>query len=232
MLALQSPGPVAVSATARLSLPRSEAGSEPRYRSAYPRPLIHERVATGMALFGRKGGFAFSSSEIMLFRDFPCIPYRIIRYYYYYIWLVEGRVMGVIGTDDLLLASPSVLTELLATTSLERRGRGRPRKLAAKACAEPTAVAPGMAASHSDGKPRGVRRLPVPPPMSLAERRQMRAALDLAQGAKREWRRCTCGQCPRCMENARWERIFLERFADPDYYTCITVRRRSPLAGM
>jgi len=31
-------------------------------------------------------------------------------------------------------------------------------------------------------------------------------------------KRCHCGTCPRCMEEARWDRIFNERFADPDYY--------------
>jgi hypothetical protein len=31
-------------------------------------------------------------------------------------------------------------------------------------------------------------------------------------------KRCHCGACPRCQEEARWERIFKERFADPDYY--------------
>ena len=31
-------------------------------------------------------------------------------------------------------------------------------------------------------------------------------------------KRCHCGTCPRCVEEARWERIFNERFADPDYY--------------
>lgn len=31
-------------------------------------------------------------------------------------------------------------------------------------------------------------------------------------------KRCRCGTCPRCREEARWERIFNERFADPDYY--------------
>jgi hypothetical protein len=31
-------------------------------------------------------------------------------------------------------------------------------------------------------------------------------------------RRCHCGTCPRCLEEARWDRIFNERFADPDYY--------------
>ena len=31
-------------------------------------------------------------------------------------------------------------------------------------------------------------------------------------------KRCHCGQCVRCQENARWDRIFNERFADPNYY--------------
>jgi len=31
-------------------------------------------------------------------------------------------------------------------------------------------------------------------------------------------KRCHCGTCPRCREEQRWERIFNERFADPDYY--------------
>jgi two-component system nitrate/nitrite response regulator NarL len=31
--------------------------------------------------------------------------------------------------------------------------------------------------------------------------------------------RCKCGQCPSCMEEARWERIYQEKFADPGYYS-------------
>jgi hypothetical protein len=31
-------------------------------------------------------------------------------------------------------------------------------------------------------------------------------------------KRCRCGACPRCLEEARWDRIFNERFADPNYY--------------
>jgi hypothetical protein len=32
-------------------------------------------------------------------------------------------------------------------------------------------------------------------------------------------RHCQCGRCRACVENARWERIFAEKFADPNYYT-------------
>lgn len=31
-------------------------------------------------------------------------------------------------------------------------------------------------------------------------------------------RRCRCGTCPRCIDNARWDRIFRQKFADPNYY--------------
>jgi hypothetical protein len=37
---------------------------------------------------------------------------------------------------------------------------------------------------------------------------------------------CHCGKCPRCLDNARWERIFREKFADEDYYS-----ERPPLRG-
>lgn len=29
---------------------------------------------------------------------------------------------------------------------------------------------------------------------------------------------CKCGLCKMCHENARWDRIFNEKFADPSYY--------------
>jgi hypothetical protein len=42
-------------------------------------------------------------------------------------------------------------------------------------------------------------------------------------------RRCKCGTCRTCDDNARWERIFEEKFADPTYYSDLAVRRGSPL---
>ncbi len=50
--------------------------------------------------------------------------------------------------------------------------------------------------------------------------------------AKRRNRRCQCGQCRRCLEVARWERIFAEKFEDPTYYTRLTVRTASPLISV
>lgn len=31
-------------------------------------------------------------------------------------------------------------------------------------------------------------------------------------------RRCQCGHCPNCIDNARWDRIFNAKFADRTYY--------------
>lgn len=44
---------------------------------------------------------------------------------------------------------------------------------------------------------------------------------------KAEGHRCRCGRCRQCHEDAKWERIFQEKFADPSYYT----DRRLPRGG-
>ena len=50
---------------------------------------------------------------------------------------------------------------------------------------------------------------------------------------KRTSARCQCGQCKNCLDNARWERIFQEKFASKDYYRPdIHIRYASPLSGM
>ena len=42
-------------------------------------------------------------------------------------------------------------------------------------------------------------------------------------------RRCRCGVCAGCKDNASWERIFAEKFADPTYYSGPVIRYASPL---
>ena len=44
--------------------------------------------------------------------------------------------------------------------------------------------------------------------------------------------RCTCGHCRQCVDNVRWERIFAEKFADPDYYTRSVIHIASPLTSI
>ena len=44
--------------------------------------------------------------------------------------------------------------------------------------------------------------------------------------------RCRCGVCRVCAEEARWEKVFREKFADPTYYGDRPPRFSSPLAEM
>jgi hypothetical protein len=60
-----------------------------------------------------------------------------------------------------------------------------------------------------------------------------RRALDIPPRMTRnQTRRCQCGKCQQCVENARWERIFAEKFADPNYYTRRIIRTTSPLSSL
>jgi hypothetical protein len=56
---------------------------------------------------------------------------------------------------------------------------------------------------------------------------------DIARSARKSRRMtCRCGHCPQCLDNARWERIFVEKFADPAYYTRSVIRIASPLTSI
>ena len=44
-------------------------------------------------------------------------------------------------------------------------------------------------------------------------------------------RHCTCGKCRNCLDNARWEMVFQQKFADPYYYTLHPPRQGSSLNG-
>jgi len=43
---------------------------------------------------------------------------------------------------------------------------------------------------------------------------------------------CRCGRCKACLDNARWDRVFNEKFADDTYYIGMRLLHRSPLAGL
>lgn len=59
-----------------------------------------------------------------------------------------------------------------------------------------------------------------------------RGARNAARPARRERIRCNCGRCRQCQDDARWNRIFAEKFADPAYYTRRIVRTASPLTSI
>lgn len=77
--------------------------------------------------------------------------------------------------------------------------------------------------SDWEKKQRG-KRPQAQPPNATEAAAQQPPALKLHN------RRCTCGDCYQCRENARWERIFAEKFADPDYYRRRAHPLKSPLS--
>lgn len=76
--------------------------------------------------------------------------------------------------------------------------------------------------SSPNGKRSGKR---TTEPKLIRSAAQRRASLGRASTA----RRCRCGCCQTCIENARWERIFQEKFADPDYYGLRNSAHVSPI---
>jgi hypothetical protein len=64
-----------------------------------------------------------------------------------------------------------------------------------------------------------------------AETSGERAPVEAMDAPTRPQRRlhCKCGRCASCLGNARWDRIFDEKFADPAYYDGIAVRHNSSL---
>jgi hypothetical protein len=81
-------------------------------------------------------------------------------------------------------------------------------------------LAPMLVASAARGRPRRTRKSAGGPAAYEAPARKQRV------------RRCKCGTCASCRENERWERIFQEKFADPDYYLRSPIRCDSPLNAL
>ena len=73
-------------------------------------------------------------------------------------------------------------------------------------------------------KQTGRRRAPRP---RMTTRQASNKTVYGGPGGKS--RRCVCGTCAGCEENARWERVFAEKFADPNYYSGPSIRYSSPL---
>jgi hypothetical protein len=61
--------------------------------------------------------------------------------------------------------------------------------------------------------------------------RMRRSERGAAPTRRTQPRRCTCGKCRTCLDNAHWELIFQKKFADPYYYTLHPPRQGSSLNG-
>ena len=128
------------------------------------------------------------------------------------------------------LASPAELVGLLAHFADSNRRhstqRRRDGELAQEALANllpamtlveqamPLAIAEPAASVPAIDRPRAPGASPAVAGISRVQRRQY----------------CECGKCKWCLDNARWERVFEEKFADPTYYGSIKIRHNSTLA--
>jgi hypothetical protein len=64
----------------------------------------------------------------------------------------------------------------------------------------------------------------------VAPRETGSAAEKPAERVAHQCRTRRCGRCRQCLDEARWERIFREKFADPTYYEEHLIKYTSPLA--
>jgi len=116
--------------------------------------------------------------------------------------------------------------EVLYAFSALRSTSGRRRSARAANEMLPWEIMPSNA-PECDALPQP-RRVAVTPPRRVNLVPQARPIKP-----RRARGRCQCGQCRYCLENARWERIFQEKFANSDYYHHdIRIRYASPLSGV
>lgn len=57
------------------------------------------------------------------------------------------------------------------------------------------------------------------------------ADAEPAPKGRAQCRSCGCAVCGRCRDNARWTRVYDEKFAAPSYYHDLKLRYNSSLAG-
>jgi len=96
-------------------------------------------------------------------------------------------------------------------------------------CDRATALAILRAAIAAEHAPRSRQRERLP----IAEKmKQKRSAPRRIQSNVRYPGPCRCGLCHTCIEYARWERVFNEKFVDAQYYGGLRLSHRSPLAGL
>ncbi len=61
--------------------------------------------------------------------------------------------------------------------------------------------------------------------------RMRRSDRRAAPARRTQSRRCACGKCRTCVDNAHWEQVFQQKFADPYYYSLHPPRQGSSLNG-
>jgi hypothetical protein len=122
---------------------------------------------------------------------------------------------------EVVFAAPEVLARLLMEWSAPAR-KGKGARLPAP--------------SNRDGTPQlqsgaGAPRFARVPQKEAASVRDKQIP-EPAQRHPPRGRVCSCRTCTRCRDNARWNKIFAEKFADPSYYDGIFTRHDSALSGV
>jgi|SRR5579862_1133345 len=145
------------------------------------------------------------------------------------------------ATPDTVLASNSDILGLLAQLSAPRKRRSSRdwndaafahETVAGLFCRDVPAGAPPTTPAVKSAIPAQTSTVMVErtaPPAAQPAAKAARTAESVSR--VRRLRRCQCGACNRCLDNARWERIFNEKFADPTYYGPLKIRHNSSLAG-
>ena len=142
--------------------------------------------------------------------------------------------------EDNFLASPDVVAGLLASmgdSRADRRGRAireLPSWLSQLLASADQVAKERCPSPVPSSQPHCAPVLPVVPvakPVQASRGRHSAfgpAIRAKALSARRG--RCRCGGCQQGLENAHWNRIFDEKFADPAYYGHLRIRRSSTLA--
>jgi hypothetical protein len=127
-----------------------------------------------------------------------------------------------------LLASQAEIVGLLAGLAGPMRRSARNRQDAAIARSALSAILSNPADESPTPIPTSaiiVRAVGSP------QRAAQPPVIDNAPVRTRKRAHCACGACQWCLDNARWDRIFNEKFADPSYYGSLKISYNSCLSG-
>jgi hypothetical protein len=143
------------------------------------------------------------------------------------------------GTE--LIASREDLLVLLAQMATPNRRQSAHRRRDAETAREALA---GIFGISSAARPRtvlegwtgtetsaGEPRRPAMVKQSKPERTVSKVGSAARKSHSTFRKYCTCGTCKWCIDNSRWDRVFEEKFADPNYYGTLRIRYNSCLGG-
>ena len=143
--------------------------------------------------------------------------------------------------DDTVLASQEELIGLLAHMAAPATRHSSHERQDALLAREAFLQLFPSSVSHEPRPPAAsepANRETAPPPSLRIQvtavevsRQAFAAVTENAVSRVRRRHFCTCNKCKWCLDNARWVRIFNEKFADPSYYGGVCVRHNSSLAG-